>query len=289
MAELLDGYQNDGAELCHINAYEMPSMNAVEDIFEQCRALLFPGYFGPSMIDVDDLELSKSLEQRVLTLRGDLRRQMYRGLHKVAHKSNVGDFHCADCTDKSKRYVASFMSSLVSLRKSMVLDVKAHFSSDPAAKGLDEVILCYPGVLAIAAYRIAHQWLQSGVKLLPRMLSEIAHRRVGIEIHPGASIGQSFFIDHGTGVVIGETADIGNGVKIYQGVTLGALSIKNREEEHHKRHPTIEDDCVLYAGATILGGDTVIGKGSVIGGNTWVTQSLPPGSRISAQNKTKSG
>ena len=153
----------------------------------------------------------------------------------------------------------------------------------------DEVILCYPGVLAIAAYRIAHQWLQSGVKLLPRMLSEIAHRRVGIEIHPGASIGQSFFIDHGTGVVIGETAEIGNGVKIYQGVTLGALSIKNREEEHHKRHPTIEDDCVLYAGATILGGDTVIGKGSVIGGNTWVTQSLPPGSRISAQNKTKSG
>ncbi|HWX40657.1 MAG TPA: serine acetyltransferase, partial [Blastocatellia bacterium] len=148
----------------------------------------------------------------------------------------------------------------------------------------DEIILSYPATYAITAYRAAHELNKLGVMLLPRMLTELAHARTGIDIHPGAQIGESFFIDHGTGVVIGETTIIGNHVKLYQGVTLGALSFakdeKGRLIRGQKRHPTIEDNVVIYAGATILGGDTVIGEGSVIGGNVWLTESVPPGSRV---------
>ncbi len=167
----------------------------------------------------------------------------------------------------------------------------AAYDSDPAATGIDEIVACYPGLYAIAVYRVAHHLLGLGAEVLPRMLTEHAHSRTGIDIHPGATIGESFFIDHGTGIVIGETSTIGDRVRIYQGVTLGALSIRDRGRQDKpddkpdakatsKRHPTIEDDAIIYANATILGGKTVIGQGAVVGGNAWITYSVPPRTRV---------
>jgi serine O-acetyltransferase len=168
----------------------------------------------------------------------------------------------------------------------LVKDVESALDGDPAATGPEEVIACYPGLYAIAIYRTAHRLLQEGASILPRMMTEHAKSRTGIDIHPGARIGSSFFIDHGTGIVIGETTDIGNSVRIYQGVTLGALSIKRRNgvdaanASPAKRHPTIQDEVIIYANATILGGDTVIGRGAIIGGNSFITYSVPPGIRV---------
>ncbi len=174
---------------------------------------------------------------------------------------------------------AAFSADLPGLRHLLELDATAICQADPAAKSQDEVLLAYPGFFALACYRIAHSLCQIGVPLLPRLITEFAHRESGIDIHPGASIGRSLAIDHGTGIVIGETTVIGDRVRLYQGVTLGALSVR-KELARQKRHPTIEDDVVIYANATILGGDTVIGAGSVIGGNVWLTHSVLPGSVV---------
>lgn len=170
--------------------------------------------------------------------------------------------------------VEHLFSTLAAIREALLLDAQAIFDGDPAAAGVDEVILAYPGFLAIGAYRIAHE-LHGRVRLFPRLITEVAHRATGIDIHPGATIGASFAVDHGTGIVIGETAELGARVRVYQGVTLGAARV-NRGLEHVKRHPTIGDDVVIYANATILGGATVIGRGSRIGGNVWLTRSVPP-------------
>jgi len=178
----------------------------------------------------------------------------------------------------------SFFENLPEIRTLLLQDVDAIFDGDPAAKSKAEVIRTYPGFYAMAAHRIAHELLKLGVNLIPRIISEYAHRQTGIDIHPGAEIGHHFCIDHGTGVVIGETTKIGSHVKLYQGVTLGGLSV-NKEDARKKRHPTIEDNVVIYAGATILGGDTVIGKGSIIGGNVWLTKSVPANSKIYYQAK----
>jgi serine O-acetyltransferase len=173
---------------------------------------------------------------------------------------------------------------LPEIRALLGKDVLASFESDPAATGIDEIVACYPGQYAIAIYRVAHRLLRAGAEVVPRMLTEHAHSRTGIDIHPGATIGESFFIDHGTGIVVGETTLIGNRVRIYQGVTLGALSVRDRgrtdKPQGKKRHPTIEDDVIIYANATILGGSTVIGQGAVVGGNAWITYSVPPGIRV---------
>lgn len=177
------------------------------------------------------------------------------------------------------RVADRFLEELPGLRESLLLDARATCEADPAARSVDEVILAYPGFLAIACHRIAHALAAEGVTLLPRLISEFAHRLTGIDINPGARIGRSLAIDHGTGIVIGETTVIGNRVRLYQGVTLGALSVR-KELARQKRHPTIEDDVVIYANATILGGETVIGAGSVIGGNVWLTHSVPPGSVV---------
>jgi serine O-acetyltransferase len=178
------------------------------------------------------------------------------------------------------------MAELAALRAVILDDADALFYGDPAAKSVDEVILTYPGFYATAVYRIAHCLHQLGYPLLPRLLTEHAHEKTGVDIHPGARIGRRFVIDHGTGVVIGETTVIGNRVKIYQGVTLGAAVVK-KEDSDRKRHPTIEDDVVIYAGATILGGDTVVGHDSVIGGNAWLTQSVPPSSVVSRRAEVR--
>jgi serine O-acetyltransferase len=181
-----------------------------------------------------------------------------------------------------------FFDALPTIYAKLGQDIDAMFEGDPAAKSREEVIMTYPGFYAIAAYRIAHQLHSLGVLGIPRIITEHAHSKTGIDIHPGAKIGDHFCIDHGTGVVIGETSVIGDHVKIYQGVTLGALSV-NKEDASKKRHPTLEDNVVVYAGATILGGDTVIGKGSVIGGNVWLTSSIPPNSKIYYQAKMYNG
>jgi serine O-acetyltransferase len=176
-----------------------------------------------------------------------------------------------------------FVSALVPLRTSISDDVSAAFEGDPAASGYEEIVVAYPAIRALSVHRIAHELYRHQVPLVPRIMSEYAHDRTGIDIHPGAMIGRHFFIDHGTGVVIGETTVIGDNVRIYQGVTLGASSIKDSSALRGvKRHPTVEDDVTIYAGAKILGGQTVIGAGSVIGGNVWLTESVPPGSRVMA-------
>lgn len=182
------------------------------------------------------------------------------------------------------RVARDFISSLGEIKKKLVLDVRAIFEGDPAAETVEEIILAYPGFYATAVYRIANRLHRLKIPYLPRLISEISHARTGIDIHPAAQIGESFCIDHGTGVVIGETAVIGNRVKIYQGVTIGAKSIEKdpsgQIKKGGKRHPDIADNCIIYAGATILGGDTVIGEGCIIGGNTWITRSVPAGQKI---------
>src|SRR5262249_53869114 len=183
-----------------------------------------------------------------------------------------------------------FLACLPELRSQVRLDLRAAYEGDPAASGVDEILFSYPGTYAVTVYRIAHALLAEGAVLVPRMMTGLAHRRTGIDIHPGARIGASFFIDHGTGVVIGETTTIGDRVRVYQGVTLGALSVpqgEGRPEPGKRRHPTIEDDVVIYANATILGGDTVIGRGAVIGGNAFITASVEPGARISGAGRTQ--
>ncbi|WP_313215377.1 serine O-acetyltransferase EpsC [Soonwooa sp.] len=186
-------------------------------------------------------------------------------------------------TDKQ---VTQFFEALPELYNQLVLDAISILEFDPAADSLEEVYLAYPGFFATYVYRISHQlWLQE-VKILPRVISEYAHSKTGIDIHPGASIGKSFFIDHGTGIVIGETSIIGNNVKIYQGVTLGALNV-SKEKAHQKRHPNIEDDVIIYSGATILGGETTIGRDSIIGGNVWITQNVPANSLVYHKSEIK--
>ncbi len=175
--------------------------------------------------------------------------------------------------DKRSKITECYGQELLQISKKIEADANALLEGDPAAQNICEVVLCYPGLFAIAVHRLAHFFYEKSLTIFPRMIAEYAHNKTGIDIHPGAQIGESFFIDHGTGVVIGETAIIGNRVKIYQGVTLGALSV-SKDLQNKKRHPTIEDDCVIYAHATILGGETVIGEGSIIGGNVWLTQSI---------------
>jgi serine O-acetyltransferase len=180
--------------------------------------------------------------------------------------------------------VEAFLPRLAEIRARLEEDVQAAYRGDPAARGFGEIVAAYPAIRAIAIHRISHELHLLGVPILPRMMSEHAHQQTGIDIHPGARIGRRFFVDHGTGVVVGETTEIGNDVRIYQGVTLGALSPRQGESlRGRKRHPTIEDEVTIYAGATILGGETVIGRGSVIGGNVWLTQSIEPGSRVVAE------
>ena len=184
-----------------------------------------------------------------------------------------------DVRERAPRVVEQFLDELPELRTAMMLDAEALYAGDPAARSVDEVILAYPGFLAVALYRVAHALHRGGVPLVPRLVAELGHRETGVDLHPAARIGRSLAIDHGTGVVVGESAVIGDRVKLYQGVTLGALSVRKALADT-KRHPTLEDDVVVYANATILGGETVVGAGSVIGGNVWLTKSVPPRSVV---------
>lgn len=241
------------------SASKCPPSEEVIRFFDQLLGILFPEFAMERFSD------EKSIKKQLNKLKNEFRSILNENRECVNNDS-------VDLEDE-------FFRELPDIRSQLLLDIEAIYMGDPAAQTTSEVIRTYPGFYAIAAHRIAHSLLNLGVNLLPRIISEHAHRETGIDIHPGAQIGKSFCIDHGTGVVIGETTIIGSNVKIYQGVTLGGLSVK-KEDAKKKRHPTIKDHVVIYAGATILGGETVIGEGSIIGGNVWIIQSVPPGSKI---------
>jgi serine O-acetyltransferase len=294
--ELLAQYLDPGAkEMQHIGSYELPSDKEIEAVIGKCRELMFPGYAGADIPRVGQSELRALVIVRVSELSGELGQQIYRALHHKRQQSlgksgSATDLECTDCKAKAKSIVERFLARLPELRAQIKLDLRAAYEADPAATGIDEILLTYPGTYALTTYRIAHALLHEGSVIVPRMMTEIAHRRTGIDIHPGADIGKSFFVDHGTGVVIGETTLIGDRVRIYQGVTLGALSVPQgeaRPEPGKRRHPTLEDDVVIYANATILGGETIIGQGAVIGGNAFITASVPAGSRVSGSSRTQ--
>jgi serine O-acetyltransferase len=290
--QLLDMYLDPQAkEMQHIGSYELPSERQVESVVEQCRALLFPGYCGPDVDRGSPGALRDVIRARIIELRLALHHQVYRALHHKRQQTlGRSDLECIECADKADAVTDRFVARLPELRSQVTLDLRAAYEGDPAASGVDEILFCYPGTYAVTVYRMAHALLREGAVVIPRMMTELAHRRTGIDIHPGAEIGASFFIDHGTGVVIGETTLIGDRVRIYQGVTLGALSVpqgETRPTPGHRRHPTLEDGVVIYANATILGGQTIIGHGSVIGGNAFVTASVPPGSRVPGSSRSQ--
>lgn len=247
----------------HKRAAELPSPLLVEEWLQSLLQFLFPEY-------------SEKHYPNVNAFRRDFETNGLKMLSMLDTLQN-------QLPGSAVEIQAKFYEDLPKVRSLLREDANAILEGDPAARSSVEVISTYPGFFAIAVYRVANCLCQLGVPLIPRQLSEIAHRQTGIEIHPGATIGRRFCIDHGTGVVIGETVEIGEDVKIYQGVTLGALSVK-KEMARTKRHPTIEDGVVIYAGATILGGETVIGKKSIIGGNTWITKSVEPKSRVYYKN-----
>jgi serine O-acetyltransferase len=281
---VLSSYEAGPRSMHHIGAYELPQQTEVQRCVETVRALLLPGFVGSSLIDGGGGDVRSYVIERMEDLQSRLRQQVYRGLH---HRCGVAQpdrrLECSECAASSDGITSRFLAAIPELRTALATDVEAAYEGDPAATGTDEVIFCYPGLYAITCYRMANRLLLEGSSIIPRMITEHAHEKTGIDIHPGASIGKWFFIDHGTGIVVGGTTVIGERVRIYQGVTLGALSVpkgKVRAAESRKRHPTIEDDVIIYANATILGGETVIGRGAVIGGNCWVTTSVDPGARI---------
>jgi serine O-acetyltransferase len=262
----------------HVDYEPIPSEGYVVDIINKIREILFPGYFTREKID--PVNLKYNMGQSVSVLFDMLSEQI---THNIRHDCFRYDLPCRECEEQGQKIALAFMESIPSIRKILATDVRATYDGDPAANSYDEIIFSYPGMLAIAVHRVAHKLFLFKVPLLPRIMTEYAHSLTGIDIHPGAEIGESFVIDHGTGVVIGETTVIGKNVRIYQGVTLGALSLPKDAGERlkgKKRHPTIEDDVIIYSGATILGGDTVIGARSVIGGNVWITESVPPDTRV---------
>ncbi len=266
----------------HLGHSPLPSYREIVEILADLREILYPGYGRRQNLHLGNVgyhvgDLIDSLHDRLTV-------QIARAFR---HDCKAKDLE-ADFEAEAQVIAIRLLEMLPNLRRTLGEDVQAAFEGDPAAKNLDEIVFCYPGLAAITVFRIAHELFRLGVPLIPRMMTEYAHGKTGIDIHPGATIGRRFFIDHGTGVVIGETTHIGEGVKIYQGVTLGALSFPRDENgeilRDVKRHPTIEDEVVIYANATILGGKTVIGHHSVIGSSAWITRSLPPYTTVTIES-----
>ncbi|UCD81254.1 MAG: serine acetyltransferase [Desulfobacterales bacterium] len=264
---------NDRECYTHVDYEPIPSRESVIEIIDRLREILFPGYFARGKLD--PVNLRYSMGESTAVLFDLLSDQISRS---IRHECIRYGQDCTDCAQQGHTIALRLLKEIPSIRKTLATDVQAAYEADPAARSYDEIIFSYPGIFAITVYRVAHKLFEYGVPLLPRIMTEYAHSITGIDIHPGAAIDESFVIDHGTGVVIGETTRIGRSVRIYQGVTLGALSIPKDSADQFrgkKRHPTIEDDVIIYSGATILGGDTIIGTRSVIGGNVWLTESVP--------------
>jgi serine O-acetyltransferase len=265
----------NGKISCH---QSLPSPVVIKEVVTDLRSVLFPGYFGFSEVKKENLPFH--IGSTIDHIRLVLREQIKRGLSFACRDDIAG---CMICGDRAESITEAFLGRLPAVLDLLATDIHAAYEGDPAASSFDEVIFCYPGLRAITNYRLAHELYDLGVPFIPRIITELAHSSTGIDIHPGATIGKHFFIDHGTGVVIGETCIIGDRVRIYQGVTLGAKSFKLDTDGNPvkgiPRHPVVEDDVTIYSGATILG-RVVIGRGSVIGGNVWLVGSVPPGSRI---------
>jgi serine O-acetyltransferase len=264
----------------HIERHDLPNREEVIHVLRDLQSLVLPGFLRQRLYYANiEFFVGDMVDSLFVRMSEEIARAL---LHEDCSKCGLEssrDFH-----QEAEQITGEFFRRIPRIRALLEKDVQAAYDGDPAAKSLAEIVLCYPGFEAITTYRLAHELLTLGVPLIPRIMSEFIHHRSGIDIHPGATIGESFFIDHGTGVVIGETTLIGNNVKIYQGVTLGALSFPKDESGQiirgRKRHPTIEDDVTIYANATILGGATVIGRGSVVGGNVWITESVPPQTKV---------
>jgi serine O-acetyltransferase len=258
-----------------LSSAQLPSKRQVIEALHHLKAVMYLGYYSTGTLD--EANLRYMVASHTYPAYEILSEQIRRAASYEGFRS-AGPPRAADWPET---VALNLLRKVPGIRALLSKDVLAAFQGDPAANSVEEVIFSYPSIEAITVHRIAHELYREGVPMLPRMMSECAHATAGIDIHPGAAIGESFFIDHGTGVVIGETCVIGNNVKVYQGVTLGALSLdRGVSEAGTKRHPTIEDDVTIYAGATILGGNTVIGAGSIIGGNAWLVESVPPKSRI---------
>ncbi|OPY74504.1 MAG: Serine acetyltransferase [Syntrophorhabdus sp. PtaU1.Bin058] len=269
---------NRNGRFNHIGPEPIPSREAVIDIVGRAFRIIYPGYFTSERLD--GASIRYYFGQQSLELFEVLSEQI---AFAIRHDCIRFDKPCVQCEERGQETALKFLAAIPALQETLSKDVRAAYEGDPASRHHDEIIFCYPGLFAVTVYRIAH-WLHlQGVPLIPRIMTEYAHSRTGIDIHPGVTIGESFFMDHGTGIVIGETTNIGDRVRIYQGVTLGALSLSKEEVaslRNKKRHPTIEDDVIIYANATILGGRTVIGARSVIGGNVWLIESVPPDSEV---------
>jgi len=276
--DLLQTYSETGGINYLDAAAKLPSRPAIESACADLMSLMFPGFRGEALVDSGDLpDVTRS---RMRSLRARLKTEICRSLGKIPSDKIV--------EAKAEEILSSFLGELPQLRRVLWTDIDAAYEGDPAAKSYEEIILAYPALEAVAIYRMAHV-LYDKVPLVPRIMTEWAHSRTGIDIHPGAKIGSHFFIDHGTGVVIGETSEIGSHVKLYHGVTLGARSFQKDEhgkiKKGGKRHPTVEDDVTIYPNSTVLGGETVIGARSTIGGNVFLMQSVPADSLVYYEEK----
>ena len=264
----------------HLEGRDLPSKKVVIEVLEDLFTVLFPGYLGDS--EITKANIKYHLGTKLTSVYTQLTNEVEKSLKYICRK--ISECPQDICQKRAHVVVKEFLEKLPEIRSKLSGDIQAAYSGDPAAVSNEEVILSYPCVLAITTYRIAHELYLNGVPLIPRIMSEHMHSLTGIDIHPGAKIGENFFIDHGTGVVIGETAEIGDNVKLYQGVTLGALSFPKDEKGNiikgRKRHPTIGNNVVIYSGATLLGADAVIGDNVVIGGNVWVTSPVTSGTKI---------
>jgi len=278
ITESLVATYTECSRINHLGHEPLPSKDAVRDIIDDLFEIIYPGFGRRQNLHIGNVEYY--VGSIVDSLHDKLTQQMARALrHELCQESPHTDFEAL-----AQKKAVEFLKRLPGVRQVLDQDVAAAYRGDPAAKNHYEIIFCYPGLEAITIYRAAHEMLRLGVPYIPRMMTEVAHAKTGIDIHPGAKIGPSFFIDHGTGVVIGETSELGTGVKLYQGVTLGALSFAKDSDGELvrgiKRHPTLEDDVVVYANATILGGNTVVGARAVIGSNVWLTESVAPDMRV---------
>ncbi|MHC5190863.1 MAG: serine O-acetyltransferase EpsC [Planctomycetota bacterium] len=276
-ADVVSTYKGDSG-INFIDVRNLPVRDKIIHAIDLFLELLFPGYTGRCEVTRENIH--STVQELLQILRSDLAEQIELALR---HQCQLKSCSTCDCTDLASRYADDLLGKVPQIRETLKTDIQAAYDGDPAAHSFEEVVISYPYINAISIYRVAHELVLMEVPLIPRIMSEYAHSKTGIDIHPGARIGDYFFIDHGTGVVIGETAVIGHHVKIYQGVTLGALSFPKDESgriiRDKKRHPTLEDDVTVYAEATILG-DITIGEGAIVGGNVWIRESVPPGTMV---------
>lgn len=277
---ILSDYEK-GRDIDNINTFDHPQKEIIIEMVEKIRNIVFPGYF-------------KNRAYRVYTVRNNTTMLLEDVLFNLIRQISivlryVPEYEKSDektISNEAEELALKFLKTIPKIREYADTDVQAAFNGDPAAFNKDEIIISYPGLFAVLVNRIAHELYLLNIPLIPRIMTEYAHSATGIDIHPGATIGKYFFIDHGTGIVIGETTIIGDNVKIYQGVTLGALSTRGGQAlKNKKRHPTIEDNVTIYSGASILGGETVVGKNVVVGGNAFITRSIPEGAKVSIKNQ----